>query len=130
MHTITRKFEISNEDIDNLMVCALEGGINDWCCKAEMKKDPAGIGYDGVTLEDDEEVLYASDIISKGGTLILHDCESEDKWELNLENFLKGVEKEMENSSFGTIEELMDGHDAYTADNIIQCAIFGELTFC
>ena len=44
---------VSNEDIDDIMVSALEGGINYWCRKAEVK---------GEYLRE-----YASDQISSGG---------------------------------------------------------------
>ena len=55
---------VRNEDIDDIMVSALEGGINYWCRKAEVKG-----GYLGE---------YASDQISRGGELILHDTEDID----------------------------------------------------
>ena len=28
--------KISQQDIDDIMVCALEGGISYWCCEAEV----------------------------------------------------------------------------------------------
>ena len=33
---------VSNEDIDDIMVSALEGGINYWCRKAEVKGEYLG----------------------------------------------------------------------------------------
>jgi hypothetical protein len=124
-----KDLKITDEQISDLMVTALEGGINYWCGKTEMKKDVLGIGFDGVTLADDEEVVYGSDLIAKGGTLILHDAESSDKWELNKEKFMVGLEKVMEWGEFESIEELMDEHDAETADVLIQFAIFNEIVF-
>jgi len=35
----------------------------------------------------------------------------------------------MDWGNFATVEELMDNHDAETADVIVQYAIFGEITF-
>jgi hypothetical protein len=126
---IIKKFDVTLEDMANLLVCAFEGGINYWCDKVEMKKDPAGIGFDGVTLEDDEQVVYASDLIGLGGTLILHDAESSDTWELTQEKMLQGISKGMEWGKFSSVEEMMDNHDAETADVIVQFALFGELQF-
>jgi len=126
--TITKEIEITDQQMSDLMVAALEGGINYWCRKAEMKKDGIG-GFDGVTLEDEEEVVYASDLIAKGGTLILYDAESSDKWELNKEKFMQGLVKTLEWGDFKNVDELMDNHDAETADVLVQFAVFGELTF-
>ena len=115
---ITKKFEISNEDITNLMVCALEGGINYWCGKAE------------VTVQPIEDWNYASDVIAlTNGVITLHDAESDDKWELTKEKFLKGLVKTMEWGDYKDVEELMDAHDAEVADVLIQYAIFDEIVF-
>ncbi len=68
---------LSTEDLDDIMTTALEGGINYWCSKAEVVGDYLG--------------EYASDQISRGGVLILHDAESDDTWTLTQENFLQGL---------------------------------------
>lgn len=68
---------IRNEDIDNIMVSALEGGINYWCRKAEVKGNYLG--------------EYASDQISRGGELILHDANNYKKYTLSKENFIEGL---------------------------------------
>ena len=113
--------EISNQDIDDLMVTALEGGINYWCGKATITKLPAGV-------KDGEEVI-ASDMISRDGVLTLFDAESADKWELTREKFIKGLVKTIEWGDFGNVQNLMDGHDAETADVLIQYALFDEIVF-
>lgn len=120
----------TKENINDLMVTALEGGICYWAGKAEMKKDEAGIGYDGVSLEDEESLEFASEIIAIGGTLIITDVEDPtEKWELDKEKFLKGLEKTMEWGEFNNVEELMDNYDAETADVLIQFALFDEIVF-
>ena len=124
------KTEITALNISNLMVAALEGGINYWCGKVEMKKDDVGGGYEGVSLKDEERVEYANDIIGLGGTLILTDIEDPtEKWELNREKFIKGLEKTLEWSRYKDIEELMDNHDAEIADVLIQFALFNKIVF-
>ena len=121
---------ITNQDISNLMVAALEGGINYWCGKVEMKKDKIGGGYEGVSLKDEEKLEYASDIIGIGGTLILTDAENPDeKWELNKEKFINGLKKTLEWGEYGCVEELMNNHDAETADILIQFALFNKIIF-
>lgn len=117
---IVCKVNITSDDIDDIIACALEGGINYWCCCAEVT---------GKYLGD-----YASDQISRGGTLILHDAESSDKWELTLDKFLKGMKLAIEHG-IGLSVNLADGSidiseiDAEVADTIVQLGLFGEVMF-
>lgn len=121
-----KKFEVvaevrarlTQEDIDDIMVGALEGGINYWCREAEVVGKYLG--------------EYASDQISRGGSLILHDAESSDKWELNLEKFLDGVKRYFEDGCHVQVDDgCIDAGDidAGDADCIIQFALFGEVQF-
>ena len=108
--------KITNEQIDDLVVCALEGGINYWCGKAVVTKEPT------------EKYEFASDVISIGGVLtITDDCG--DKHELTKEKFLKGLEKTIEHYEFNDAEDLHDNHDAETADVLLQFALFDEIVY-
>lgn len=117
---IVCKVNITSDDIDDIMACALEGGINYWCCCAEVIDKYLGD--------------YASDQISRGGTLILHDAESSDKWDLTLDKFLKGMKLAIE-QGIGLSVNLADGSidigeiDAEVADTIVQLGLFGEVMF-
>ena len=111
--------KITNENINDLMVCALEGGINYWCGRVKITKLPKDCGED----------IIASDVISRGGELTLYDAESDDKWILRKENFLKGIEKTMVWGDFKSIEDLIDNHDAETADVLLQYALFDDIVF-
>ena len=109
---------LTQQDIDDIMVTALEGGINYWCRKAEVMG-----GYLGEA---------ASDQISRGGSLILHDAESSDKWELTLEKFLNGVKLYFEDGYNVQVEDnCIDAGDidAGDADCIVQFALFGKVVF-
>lgn len=113
--------KLSRQDIDDIMVGALEGGITYWCREAEVVGDYLG--------------EYSSDQISCGGKLILHDTESNDKWELTLEKFLNGVKLWLQNvddryhalQKDGTLDTC--NVDGEMADLIVQYAIFGEVIF-
>lgn len=113
--------KLTDQDIDDIMVGALEGGINYWCREAEVVGDYLG--------------EYASDQISRGGKLILHDAESNDKWELDLEKFLNGVKLWLQNGDDQYHALQKDGTidcceiDGEMADLIVQYAIFGEVVF-
>jgi hypothetical protein len=124
--TVTHEFTPS--DINDLIVGALEGGINYWCRKAVIKKDTEG-NFFNVLPEDQDKVVYASDVIGYNGVLVLFDVESSDKWELTLENVLKGIQMHCTNKHVAP-SDLMDDYDADDCDAIVQYAIFNELTFC
>ena len=124
---VTMEHEFTIQDICDLMVTALEGGINYWCRKAEKKLNSDGT-YFGVAEEDQNKVDYASDLIAYNGTLILYDAESDDKWELTLDKFLEGIKRQCINRSIA-LSDLLDNHDACDADCIVQYAIFNELVF-
>lgn len=121
--------KIQNEDIDDIMVSALEGGINYWCRKAEVKGDYLG--------------KYASDQISRGGELILHDAEENKAYTLNKGKFIEGLKKYIMAGNTGCIDRETNSVGVYTgklnidtcnidagnADCIIQYALFGDVIY-
>ena len=114
---------VTGEDIDDIMVSALEGGINYWCGKTEV---------DGKYLGK-----YASEQISRGGTLILHDTEEGRTELLTKEKLLQGIRMYAEQPNSSDIFEVIDHElhidcgmvDAEVADAIIQYAIFSEIFY-
>lgn len=119
-YTITASVtaEVSDQDIDDIMVFALEGGITYWCSKAEVV---------GETLGE-----YASDQISRGGELHLYDCESDEVYTLTLDKFLKGLSRYL----CACYDQITDDDcidpgeiDAERADCIIQYALFNEIVY-
>ena len=114
------RIALSQQDIDDIMVCALEGGITYWCFKAEVVGEYLG--------------EYASEQISRGGALKLYDIEGGEKYWLDLEKFLKGFALWIEDGGdqYGAVQgSEVDccNIDAGCADAIIQYAIFGELVY-
>lgn len=116
-----KTIKVNAEDIDDIMACALEGGITFWCDEVRVVGEYLG--------------EYASDQISRGGQLLLHDMEEEETYLLSKEKFLKGLKIFLDNSE-GKICKLDSGYevdpaniDANDADSIIQYAIFGELVY-
>ena len=118
---INKKYTVTPQDIDDIMVTALEGGINYWCRKAEVVGEYLG--------------ECASDQISRGGSLILYDAESSDHWELNLEKLLYGIQKAIEDNWYDRYDWYVDGEldccqiDAEVADVIVQLALFDDVVF-
>lgn len=108
---------LTQQDIDDIMSTALDS-ICYWCGTAEVVGEYLG--------------EYASDQISRGGALILHDAESAQTWELTLEKFLNGVKLYFEQGCHVQVEDnAIDAGDidANDADCIIQFAVFGEVVF-
>lgn len=120
--------QITDEDIDDIMSYALDGGITYWCGRVEVV---------GTCLGD-----YASDQISRGGTLRLYDIEDEDEvYELTKEKFLQGVRLFLVTPTFNFWRTVkLEGDDKFyinccgvmdaeDADAIIQYALFGEIIY-
>ena len=117
---INKKYEVTSQDIDDIMATALDS-ISYWCRKAKIVGEYLG--------------EYASDQISRGGSLILYDAESNDCWELNLENLLHGIEKAIEDNWFDDYGWYDNGVlytteiDGEVADVIVQLALFDDIVF-
>ncbi|MCR5144800.1 MAG: hypothetical protein K6B67_05770 [Lachnospiraceae bacterium] len=116
-----KSYKISNEDIDDIVCTAFEGGINYWCNKVT----PVG-KYLGE---------YASEQISRNGSLILHLIEpinGINEYELNKEKLIQGLTMYLENPYAPyeiTCGDCIDtcNVDADVADMIIQYALFKEI---
>lgn len=112
-------FVVSDEDIDDIMSAALDGGITYWCGRAEVVREYLG--------------EYASEQISRGGTLRLYDIEDGTVSELTLDKFLNGLRLWIENERTFELTDagrLDVGHiDAIAADTIIQYALFNDVIF-
>lgn len=120
---------VTDEDIDDIMVSALEGGIDYWCKNVLVIRPYLG--------------EYASEQISRGGILIMYEREKDNRYFLTRAKFIDGlkmyiasgnfrcVEKEIDDCSIYTGRLLLDPGeiDASAADSIIQLALFGEIKF-
>ena len=115
---IERKIELTTENIDDLMVCALEGGINYWCRGVRVKLIPDGIKYE-----------FTSELISKGGVIELFDDVTNEKHDLNISKFMNGVKSVCEKWKFNSTNDLMDGYDSEVSDQIIQYGLFGAIVY-
>lgn len=120
---IEPKVVVNDEDIDDIMAGALEGGINYWCDEAKVVGNYLG--------------EYASEQISRGGQLKLHDFEEEEDYILDKEKFLKGLKMYLEKPHPYDILEEIDNKliidtcnaDATVCDMIIQYALFDDVIY-
>lgn len=115
---ITRKVSVSDQDIDDILCTALEGGINYWVDSYRIKTNPGNC-------------KYVSDVVSKGGTIEI-DVIDDETHELNLEKFQKGIEMFLnEYPNKIDVDCCIDPGDidACDADCIVQYALFNELVY-
>lgn len=119
--------EIKDQDIDDIVCTALEGGINYWCNSAQIGEKT----YYG---------KYASDQISRGGTLIIYvdePFEEQETYTLTKAKLINGITQYLKDPVMskdiltrgkekGIFEIDCCQVDAVVADIIIQYALFGE----
>ena len=116
-----QEFHLTIEDIDDIMAAALEGGINYWCCKAEV-------------VEEEYLGEFASEQIARGGSLRLYDAEEDEQYILTLEKFLSGM-AQLVSKGYDEYHSVSGGKvdtceiDADIADRIIQLALFDDVIF-
>ena len=118
--SVAFSFVVSDEDIDDIMSAALDGGITYWCGRAEVVGEYLG--------------EYASEQISRGGTLKLYDIEDpKTVYELTLDKFLNGLRLWIENERAFQLTEAgrldVGQIDAAAADTIIQYALFCDVIY-
>lgn len=121
---------VTEEDVDDIMCSALEGGVVYWCNAAKVPADKM-------------VASWGHEQIARGGELKIHVCEPFDdedtEWyTLNKEKFMKGLEMYLHDPRYECIEKDVSNKyytidttciDAGCADTIIQYALFGEEVF-
>lgn len=118
---IETELTITQEDIDDIMCTALEGGITYWCRRAKVVGEYLG--------------EYGSEQIARGGKLLLDDMVEDQEYELTREDILKGIKMAVEHGYYKDYG-WCDGHyldtcqvDANVADVIVQLALFEDVIY-
>lgn len=114
---------VRDEDIDDIMCGALEGGIAYWCDKVEVLGEYLG--------------ECASEQISRNGVLKFHDAEEDKIYELTKEKLLRGISLWAKNPVGCNCLEQINGRleidccnaDAEVCDAFIQYALFGDVIY-
>lgn len=117
-----QKLVVTAEDIDDILVTALEGGINYWCSEVNVVGRYLG--------------EYASEQISRDGELWFFDIEDDSYYGMTLEKFLNGIELwQKEYPGCCLIQKGDDvgidvgNIDAHRADMIVQFALFDGVVY-
>ena len=123
---------MTDEDVIDLMVTALEGGIGYWACLDNTSQ----AFWDAP--EDESIAETAATILLSGEGITLLDTEDHSvSWVLTLDDLLKGVKmlmtddlgKYCSESIYGYLTIDMGMVDADAADSIVQYALFDEIVY-
>jgi len=118
---INTELTVTQEDIDDIMCTALEGGITYWCSKAKVVGEYLG--------------EYGHEQIARGGRLLLYDMVEDNEYEMTREDILKGIKMAVEHGYYNTYEWCDGRHldtcnvDANVADVIVQLALFEDVVY-
>ncbi len=129
MHTIlvSEKYYFSDEDMENIVVTALEDGIGYWACLDNSDVEPRDWGDWTKKPKDMPTSVYAWKIIQSGGTLHFLDAEDETaEYYFSLVNLYTGISMAIGSGMWdGDIDIL----DSSVADAIFQYGLFGKLVY-
>lgn len=125
MLKVTKPVHINGADIDDILCTAFEGGITYWCNSVQSMMP--------IEWHKENHAEYASEVISRGGDLVLSTDDGDKVLTLNA--FLQGLQMVLD--EFVVELEIIGGEfhidttwiDADLADVIVQYALFGELVY-
>lgn len=126
-HEIKVSYYYTDDDLENIIITALEGGIGYWACLDNEVTEPPEWGDWSKQPADMPTAVYAWQILQEGGTLHFLDEEDEaEEYYLDMSDLFKGIGLAIKKKEWdGDIDSL----DACSADCIIQEAIFGEVVY-
>lgn len=112
--------EITEEDISDIVITAIEGGIGYWACL-----DNTGEEFENAPKDEAVSETVARILLNNGSVTLIDEEDDYARYELTLEKLLNGIEKYAQEN--GGID--MDYLDAIMADMIVQYAIFCEVVY-
>ena len=110
---VLKPIEVTDDQLDSILVGAFEGGSNYWAAKVEVAKD------------DYKGKKFASECVAAGGELYITTTEG-DKHLLTKNMLLNGLQRYLDESKH---KNWPDGGDSMTDDVILQYALFGEVVY-
>ncbi len=120
--TIIVPIEIKRQDIEDLIVSAIEGGIGYWCREIKKKDSEKWAGsYLGLTLTIVEAVDDNNPTDDEEHIL--------DLTQINLTQVMEGLTTMAKISPGHFGDFIADNADAITADAFIQATLFGEIRY-
>lgn len=113
--TVTKsdQFDLTAGVIEDIVITAIEGGVNYWVRKIDVDR-PEGCKY--------------YEAIPNGGSITFFPFEDDECYVLKLSNFLKGYKMAAEHFD-QTLEDFYENHDADGADLVVQFALFDQIVY-
>jgi hypothetical protein len=113
---VKKVIDVTSDDLDEILVGAFEGGSSYWADIVEV--------VDG----DYKGGKFASDVISRGGELIIHTNDGEGH-KLTQAKLINGIQIYLDNTNLQNFPFNDTQPDRMTYDNMLQYALFGELVY-
>jgi len=110
---VLKPIEVTDDQLDSILVGAFEGGSNYWITKVEVKKD------------DYKGKKYSSECVAAGGELYIYTAD-DSKCLLTKHSLIHGLQMYLDESKH---KNWPDGGDAQTDDLILQYALFEEIVY-
>lgn len=108
--------------VNEVVSCALGGGIGYWACLDNTTQDWAAIGR-CESIED-----HAVKVLMSGGNLHFLEEGGRDQWDLNIGKLVEGIVQYLEECE-SSVDDMDFEIDTEDADCIVQYALFGELVY-
>lgn len=121
-HIIPVPYEFTDDDLECIVITALEGGIGYWACLDNDNGDFADQPDDMPTSE------WCWKLLNQGGQLHFLDAEdlAGEEWYMDYADLFKGISKAIKNRDWDGDMDLMD---AAVADCIFQYALCGSVIY-
>ena len=117
---ITTERTIEPSKFGDVLVAALEGGSNYWIDRIGRKDAPPG--------NSRARVVYHSDWIALGGTLVIRPEDDPKDCVLTLDHFAMGCLAAAKYTK-RDLKDFLEDHDANDADLALQFALFNEIVY-
>ena len=109
------------------LLCTASYGSS-WFAFGTHKDTPDEIYQSAKDCYDCREDIW-SYVLMNGGYLLVEDVEEEKDYRLTLQDIINGFKITMLNYPEQYAAIMTENADLYDADCVIQCAVFGELTY-
>lgn len=116
----------TQEFLSDLLSSASYG--SSWFAFGTHKDTPDDVYQAAKDCYECREDIWAYNLLH-GGYLLIEDVEDEKEYKLSLKDIIKGFKIVMFNYPNMYASIMDDGGDLYDNDAVIQCAVFGELTY-
>ena len=127
--TVRTDISVTDEDITDLIITALEGGIGYWACL-----DNSGPEFENAAADECVSETSAKIILNNGSLSLIDEEDYDTLYVLTLDKLLDGIRQYVEkgydrNEVFTGDSVDMGMCDSVCADSIVQLALFDDIVY-